>query len=108
MALTIGELTGYIDLDDSGAQRGVADTQTAMQGLQRDADGRLRDMRGRFIAAGAEMGGALGEGIGGGAEEAGRGLAGIGPLLGAAATSTKLLAGGALVASGALAAVPSQ
>jgi phage-related protein len=106
VALTIGELVGYIDLDDSGAQRGVDRTEAALAGLQRDADGRLRDMRGRFVAAGAEMGGALGDGIGGGAEEAGRGLAGIGPLLGAAATSTKLLSAGALGAAGALAAVP--
>ncbi|MBT2381961.1 hypothetical protein J7E90_32990, partial [Streptomyces sp. ISL-111] len=63
--LTIGELVGYIDLDASGADRGVARAGAAMEGFQRDADGRLRDMRGRFIAAGAGMGGALGDGIGG-------------------------------------------
>ncbi|MFD5348129.1 hypothetical protein ACFWJY_31395, partial [Streptomyces anulatus] len=100
MALTIGELVGYIDLDSTGADEGVARTEAAMAGLQRDADGRLRDLRGRFVAAGSEMGGALGDGIGGGAEEAGRGHAGIGPLLGAPATSTKQQSAGARGAPG--------
>ncbi|MEV7991558.1 hypothetical protein AB0O67_06490 [Streptomyces sp. NPDC086077] len=66
MALTIGELVGYIDLDASGAEQGVARTEAAMSGLQRDADGRLRDLRGRFVAEGAAMGAALGGGGGGG------------------------------------------
>ncbi|MBT2427253.1 hypothetical protein J7F02_16630 [Streptomyces sp. ISL-112] len=104
--LTIGELVGYIDLDASGADRGVARAGAAMEGFQRDADGRLRDMRGRFIAAGAEMGGALGDGIGGGAEKAERGLSGVGGLLGAAKTSTLALSGASLIAAGSLAAVP--
>ncbi|MCX2971203.1 MULTISPECIES: peptidoglycan-binding protein [Streptomyces] len=106
MALTIGELVGFIDLDDSGAERGVTRTQGAMEGLQRDTDGRLRDTRGRFAAAGADMGASLGEGIGTGAEEARAGLAGIGPAIGAARTSTMALSGAAVAATGALAAVP--
>jgi phage-related protein len=106
MALTIGELVGFIDLDASGAEQGVARAEAAMQGLQRDADGRLRDMRGRFVAAGAEMGGALGDGIGGAAEDAERSFAGVGSALGAAKTSTLALSGASLVAAGALAAVP--
>ncbi|MFD7236462.1 hypothetical protein ACFWAT_14290 [Streptomyces syringium] len=67
MALTIGELTGFIDLDDSGAQQGVADTEAALANLQRGTDGRLRDLRGRFVAEAAQIGAALGDGIGDGA-----------------------------------------
>ncbi|WP_370420329.1 hypothetical protein AB8O64_19730 [Streptomyces sp. QH1-20] len=66
MALTIGELTGFIDLDDSGAQQGVAGTEAALASLQRGADGRLRDLRGRFVAEAAQIGAALGDGIGDG------------------------------------------
>lgn len=120
MALTIGELTGYIDLDDSGAQAGVQRTEQAMQGLQRGTDGRLRDMRGRFIAEGAAMGAALGEGVSGGADQvsaalrrveesadgAGRGMAGIGAATRVAKTSTLALSAASLVAAGSLAAVP--
>lgn len=106
MALNIGELVGFIDLNDDGAQRGINRTGAALAGLQRDADGRLRDMQGRFAVAGAAMGGALGDGIGGGAERAERSLGGVGSLLGAAKISTIALAGASVVAGGALAAVP--
>lgn len=75
MALT-GELVGYIDLDASGARRGIAQTDSEMRGLQRDLNGRLRDVNGRFVASSAGMGAALGTGVAGGA---GRAVAALGP-----------------------------
>lgn len=69
MALTIGELVGFINLDDSGARQGVARTEAAMDGLVRATDGRLRDMRGRFVSEGAAMGDGLGDGISTGADD---------------------------------------
>ncbi|NUK09746.1 hypothetical protein HRW18_17385 [Streptomyces lunaelactis] len=92
MALTIGELTGFIDLDDSGAQRGVESTEAALRDLQRGTDSRLRDIRGRFVTEAAQMGASLGEGVGDGADQAsgrlallGKAAAGIGVGLPAAA-----------------------
>src|SRR5262245_6399308 len=106
MALTIGELVGYIDLDASGARQGVAQTNLALQGLQRSTDGRLRDMRGRFASESALMGAALGEQLGGAGERARASLGGLSGILGALKASTTALAGGALAAGGALVAVP--
>ncbi|MEV6329622.1 hypothetical protein [Streptomyces sp. NPDC051909] len=112
MALTIGELTGFIDLDDSGAQRGVEATEAALRELQRGTDGRLRDMRGRFVAEAAEMGASLGEGVGDGADEAsgrlallGKAVAGIGVGLPAVAAVGVAVGGLAAAAASAQAAV---
>ncbi|MFC8432260.1 hypothetical protein [Streptomyces sp. NPDC057253] len=52
MALTIGELVGYIRADDSGMRRGLDDAELRMRGFQRDAEGRLRRLNGRFASAG--------------------------------------------------------
>ncbi|MFD5901715.1 hypothetical protein ACFWHG_09450 [Streptomyces microflavus] len=86
MALTVGELTGYITIDDGevrpalqraeGALRtsgqrmtrdsegaGQAAGQALAEGLIRAADGSLRDAQGRFAAAGRAAGDAAGDGL---------------------------------------------
>ncbi|TGB03305.1 hypothetical protein [Streptomyces sp. MZ04] len=101
MALTVGELTGYIDLDDSGAQRGLARTRAGLDELTRGADARMRDLRGRFVADSAAMGGALGDNIRSGAVRAAKGLALVGgavPLVAAGTTALVGLAAGAVAA----------
>ncbi|MEL3944502.1 phage tail protein [Streptomyces sp. LNU-CPARS28] len=110
MALTIGELVGFIDLDDSGARRGVASAEGALRDLQRGTDGRLRDIRGRFVAESAAMGAALGDGVGDGSERAsgrlalvGKAVAGIG--VGLPAVAAVGVAVGALAAAAASAQV---
>lgn len=87
MALNVGELTGTITLDPSGVADGLRDAERQMQrsgqqmgsdaeragqragqqlgdGITRGADGRLRDIRGRFVAAGRDAGAGLGSGLG--------------------------------------------
>lgn len=101
MALTVGELTGYIDLDDSGAQRGLARTRAGLDELTRGTDGRMSDLRGRFVADSAAMGGALGDNIRSGAVRAAKGLALVGgavPLVAAGTTALVGLAAGAVAA----------
>jgi phage-related protein len=56
MSLTVGQLRGFLDLDDSGWRLGLRRAERGMAGLQRDANGRLRDARGRFARAGEESG----------------------------------------------------
>ncbi|MEU0199129.1 MULTISPECIES: hypothetical protein [unclassified Streptomyces] len=63
MALTIGELVGFIRADDSGFTRGLDSARLRMRGLQRDTDGRLRDIRGRFVSEGEAAGRGLADGI---------------------------------------------
>ncbi|MEV0115369.1 hypothetical protein AB0H77_19340 [Streptomyces sp. NPDC050844] len=101
MALTVGELTSYVDLDDSGAQRGLNATRAGLDELARGTDGRLRDLRGRFVAESAAMGGALGDGVRSGAVRAAKGLALVGgavPLVAAGTAALGGLAAGALAA----------
>ncbi|MFD9069484.1 phage tail protein [Streptomyces lasiicapitis] len=101
MALTVGELTGFIDLDDSGAQRGLARTRAGLDELARGTDGRLRDLRGRFVAESAAMGGALGDNVRSGAVRAAKGLALVGgavPLVAAGTAALGGLAAGAVAA----------
>lgn len=74
MSLTIGELVGYIHADESGMERGLANAERGMRRFQRDANGRLHDLNGRFVSEGAAMGQALGQGVGGGGERAERAL----------------------------------
>lgn len=49
-ALTIGELVGFIRADDTGMRRGLASSQLRMRGFQVSTEGRLRDLRGRFVS----------------------------------------------------------
>ncbi|WP_405508785.1 hypothetical protein OG323_22540 [Streptomyces cyaneofuscatus] len=96
MALTVGELTGFITIDGtqvapalrrtegdlraSGTRMtrdsestGQAAGQALGEGLVRAADGSIRDSRGRFVAAGRRVGqaagGALGDGLRRGADD---------------------------------------
>ncbi|MFD9879998.1 hypothetical protein ACFWZT_00850 [Streptomyces alboflavus] len=101
MALRIGELFGVIDLDDSGAQRGIARTEDGLNSLTRSTDGRLRDLHGRFIAAGAAMGTDLGDRVRSGALRAAAGLGVLGAAVPAVAAATVALGG---LAAGAAAA----
>lgn len=66
MALRLGTLVGFIRTDDSGMRRGLTDAELRMRGFQRGLDGRLRDMRGRFVSESEAMGRALGDAAGGG------------------------------------------
>ncbi|MFE6408146.1 hypothetical protein ACFVOR_14570 [Streptomyces sp. NPDC057837] len=93
MALTVGELNAILSVDDrtvdptlrraenalraSGQRMGddaSASGQRIGDGIVRGLDGRLRDARGRFVAAGRSAGQAIGdgldEGVADGAEEA--------------------------------------
>ncbi|EPH40332.1 hypothetical protein ABT390_13495 [Streptomyces aurantiacus] len=102
MALRVGELVGFIDLDDSRAQGGITRTEAGLAGLARTTDGRLRDLRGRFVAQSAAMGGALGDGVRSGAVRAAKGLALVGgavPLVAAGTAALGGLAAGAAAAA---------
>lgn len=90
MALTIGELVGFIRFDPSGVDDGANQAENRMRqlgtdmgntanqagqtagqnlgdGLVRGADGRLRNSSGQFVAAGRQIGDDVGDGIGDGA-----------------------------------------
>ncbi|MFJ3834438.1 hypothetical protein ACIPY6_02855 [Streptomyces sp. NPDC090054] len=54
-ATTIGELVGYIRAETSDFERGLATSQLRMEGFRLDTNGRLRDLRGRFVTASAVM-----------------------------------------------------
>ena len=85
MALTIGELVAYITADNRGFRRGVRRSQDDLERFQRDANGRLHDMRGRFVADGDQAGRGFGRGIL-------RGVPGLGRLAGAVGGAVGLLA----------------
>ncbi|MFB7029677.1 MULTISPECIES: hypothetical protein [unclassified Streptomyces] len=48
-ALTIGDLVGYIRADGSDFERNLARSQLRMEGFRLDVNGRMRDLRGRFV-----------------------------------------------------------
>ncbi|MFI1942063.1 hypothetical protein ACH44C_33635 [Streptomyces purpureus] len=58
-ALTIGDLVGYIRADGTDFQRNLARSQLQMEGFRVGVDGRLRDIRGRFVDEAQVMGRAL-------------------------------------------------
>ncbi|MFF2014000.1 phage tail tape measure protein [Streptomyces sp. NPDC058195] len=89
MALTVGELTGYIRLDDGEVRPALRRTESDVRasgrrmtdaaeqagqdagaalgdGFSRAADGSIRDARGRFVSAGRTVGGAAGDSLGDG------------------------------------------
>ncbi|NUK22074.1 phage tail protein [Streptomyces lunaelactis] len=55
MALTIGDLVGFIRADDSGMRRGLDDAELRMRGFQRDTEGRLRHLDGTFATLGEQI-----------------------------------------------------
>src|SRR5262245_30645628 len=56
MALTIGELVAFIRADNRGFRRGMRDSRRDFERFERDANGRLHDMNGRFVAEGRRSG----------------------------------------------------
>lgn len=61
-ALNVGELVGLIRADDSGMRRGLGDAELRMRGFQRDVEGRLRHLDGRFATVGEQIAAGLREG----------------------------------------------
>lgn len=108
MALTIGELVGFIRADDSGFARGMDAARLRMRGLQRDVDGRLRDIRGRFVSEGEAAGRGLADGIRAHAEQAAPAVRAVGAAVAALGVGVPAVAavGAALggIAAGAAAA----
>ncbi|MFI7547202.1 hypothetical protein [Actinoplanes sp. NPDC049599] len=112
MALKLGELVAYLKTDNSGLDRGLADgkakTRRAGRDMERDAErsgrgigaafgrggraggeqfvrdasGRLRDSRGRFVAAGDAVGRAASTAVGGGLAAAGQAVSGFASSIG--------------------------
>lgn len=65
MALTIGELTATVDMDESGMLRGLDAAELRMRGFTRDAEGRLHRLDGSLVetsVAAREMGARVLEG----------------------------------------------
>lgn len=79
MALNVGELVATIRADDSGWRSGLASAQLRLRGLATDAEGRLRDLRGRFVSEGQAAGRGLADGIRANAERAASALRAVGP-----------------------------
>ncbi|MBL1100150.1 hypothetical protein [Streptomyces coffeae] len=108
MALSIGELVGFIRADDSGWQNGLDRAALRLRGLQRDADGTLRDLRGRFVSEGDAAGRGLSDGIRAHADLAAQAIRRVGPAIAAVGAGVPALAGAvvafASLASGAAAA----
>jgi len=110
---TLQSLTVRLGIDSSpvasGVQRAVASLRRlvpAVDDVTTDAEGRLRDSRGRFAAAGRSLGSGLGRGLSSGLEHARTGLQSLIKVLAvgvpaAAASATTALAG---LAAGAVAA----
>lgn len=120
MALTVGELVGFLRMDARGVDDGVTQARRAMNaaggqlagdadraggqagqalgdGITRGADGRLRNARGRFVAAGRRAGDAVGDGLADGAAD---GADDAVQEAGSRLDRLKLLAAGAGVAAG--------
>lgn len=117
MALTIGELVGFIRFDPSGVDDGANRAESRMRqlgddmgntantagqsagqqlgdGIVRGADGRLRNAQGQFVAAGRQIGDSVGDGVADGAADGGEEAAsGISDALGAV---KGMLIGGAI------------
>jgi hypothetical protein len=121
VALQVGELNGTITIDDRGVSPALRRAENALRvagqqmgddaeragqqageqlgdGIVRGADGRLRDARGRFVAAGRQAGEEVGEGL---ADGAGEGADNAVDQAGSRLDQLKLLAAGAGLAAGA-------
>lgn len=106
MALTIGELVGFIRADDSGFRRGISDARLRMRGLQRSTDGTLRDIRGRFVSEGEAAGRGLADGIRAGADAVERRLGAMQGAIRGISLGMAGVSAGSVGAAGAIAAVP--
>ncbi|MEV5537461.1 hypothetical protein AB0L13_11425 [Saccharopolyspora shandongensis] len=95
MALTIGELVGYLRLNDQGWQRGLSQARREVGEFTRDADGRLRDAAGRFVAEGNAAGDGFARGLD-------RGFAGSAASMAAVATRMATVTAASTLASTAL------
>lgn len=108
MALSIGELIGFIRADDSGWRRGLDNAALRLRGLQRDTNGRLRDLRGRFASDGEAAGRGLSDGIRRHADLAAQAVRRVGPAIAAVGVGVPAIAAAvvafASLASGAAAA----
>ncbi|MFF8679486.1 phage tail tape measure protein [Streptomyces sp. NPDC015237] len=123
MALTVGELTAILAIDDRAVDPSLRRAENAMRtagqrmgddaqragddagqqlgdGIVRGIDGRLRDARGRFVAAGRRAGDAVGDGLGDGV---GDGADQAVDQAGGKLDRLKQVAGGAAMAAGAAA-----
>ncbi|MET9954207.1 hypothetical protein ABZ135_22025 [Streptomyces sp. NPDC006339] len=49
MALNVGELVALIRADDHGLRHGISEADLRLAGFQRDVNGRLRTLNGRFV-----------------------------------------------------------
>ncbi|MEU3198512.1 phage tail tape measure protein [Streptomyces sp. NPDC006996] len=111
MALTVGELLAVIDVDASAMRSSLASAEgdaqragnTIGDNVVRGADGRLRDLRGRFIRAGRDAGEGLadaaGDAGGDAADAAGTSIAGrLGDSLKAGLAGAGIAAGAILAA----------
>jgi phage-related protein len=99
VALTIGELVGFIRFDPSGVDDGANQAENRMRqlgndmgntanqagqsagqqlgdGIVRGADGRLRNAQGQFVATGRQIGDSVGDGVADGASAGGEEAAG--------------------------------
>lgn len=70
--MNVGDLTAEFNVDID--EPSVARAEAAMEGLQRSTDGRLRDLRGRFVSESRLMGEALEQGMGEAGERGARRL----------------------------------
>ncbi|MFJ6935685.1 hypothetical protein [Streptomyces sp. NPDC101132] len=70
MAMTIGELVGYIRADDSAFRRGVNRAQAGMERLRDTTAARLRDMRERFVSESRDMADAMADSVADATQEA--------------------------------------
>lgn len=106
MSLTIGDLVGFIRADDSGMRRGLSNAELRMRGFQRDTEGRLRDLRGRFVTEGEAAGMGLGDAIRAAADETGDSLSGLNGVIRGVGLSIGGMSAGAVGAAGILASLP--
>ncbi|MGH3323265.1 MAG: phage tail protein [Streptomyces sp.] len=102
MALTIGELVAYITADNRGFRRGVKQSKRDLDGFTRDANGRLHDVHGRFVAEGEAAGRGFSGGVLRGVRQVTRGLLKMSKIQFVKAAQVAVLAtlaGGAAVAA---------
>lgn len=81
MALNVGELVAVLRVDDRGFRRDLRDDERQLRGFTQDANGRLHDMRGRFVSV-AQAARRLGDETESSGRRGRRGLSALGGALG--------------------------